>query len=78
MKDLKTLLVRARYALEPEDANLQDDLAHALEVVLDAVEHTLRSLDEEGRIELIEEIESFVIQKETPLQGRPELRVVNE
>lgn len=79
MSDFETLMIRARYALEPENENLQGSLAETLGTVLNCIRHTLKRLSEEERIELIEEIEAFSIhKKEVPLRKRLELLVVNE
>lgn len=77
MSDIATLIIRARYALEPGDEKLEGDLNHALEAVLGSIENTLRGLGERDRIELIEEIEAFSIQKTTPSHSHLELLVVN-
>ena len=78
MSDFETLMIRARYALEPENENLQGGLAEALAAVLNSIRHTLKRLSEEEQIDLVEEIEAFSIHQEVPLQKRPELLVVNE
>lgn len=78
MSDFETLMIRARYALEPEGENLEDGLDRALAAVLSSIEHTLKRLSKEQRIELIEEIEAFSVQEETPSHKRPELLVVNQ
>lgn len=78
MSNIGTLIIRARYALEPEEENFQDDLNDALEAVLGSIEHTLRGLGETERIGLIEEIEAFSIQERAPSRSHLELLVVNE
>lgn len=76
MSSIHSLLARVRYALEPEEEAIREELLPEMSRILDSVRYTLQALSEDDRERLVEEIEAAALMKDGAENNRPHLFVV--